>query len=266
MHRDVKPSNILVTEDDFAYLIDFGIARAAGETGLTSTGATIGTWSYMAPERFSTGDIKPSSDIYALACVLYQIPHRSTALPRHHLGADCDGAHDHPAQGLTATNVTVGSVAYAAPEQLRGAPLDGRADQYALACSAFHLLTGAPPFVNSNPAVVIGNHLSSPPPRVITRRPGFTPIDDVLARAMAKEPAQRFPTCRAFAAALSEGATSPNGPNDSTQIRGHQCKRLYFSGFVCRMIASFLHCRQTSSSTGSVPRLDGRGRGYRGKH
>ncbi len=72
VHRDVKPSNVLLTEDDFAYLIDFGIARAAGETGLTSTGATIGTWSYMAPERFKDGVIAPSSDVYALACVLYQ--------------------------------------------------------------------------------------------------------------------------------------------------------------------------------------------------
>ncbi|OBG38129.1 hypothetical protein A5673_15620 [Mycobacterium sp. E3198] len=72
VHRDVKPSNILITQDDFAYLIDFGIARAAGETAITSMGATIGTWSYMAPERFSGGEIEPSSDIYALACVLYQ--------------------------------------------------------------------------------------------------------------------------------------------------------------------------------------------------
>ncbi len=72
VHRDVKPSNILLADNDFAYLIDFGIARAAGDTALTSEGSTIGTWAYMAPERFRDGDIEPSSDIYALACVLYQ--------------------------------------------------------------------------------------------------------------------------------------------------------------------------------------------------
>ena len=72
VHRDVKPSNILLAEDDFAYLIDFGIARGAGETGLTGTGNVIGTWPYMAPERFSTGRNDTRSDIYALACVLYE--------------------------------------------------------------------------------------------------------------------------------------------------------------------------------------------------
>jgi serine/threonine protein kinase len=71
VHRDVKPSNILITEDDFAYLIDFGIARAAGETSLTSNSITIGTWAYMAPERFK-GIADPPADIYALTCVLYQ--------------------------------------------------------------------------------------------------------------------------------------------------------------------------------------------------
>ncbi len=72
VHRDVKPSNILLTNSDFAYLIDFGIASASGETALTSASTTIGTWAYMAPERFTTGQAAPSSDIYALACVLYQ--------------------------------------------------------------------------------------------------------------------------------------------------------------------------------------------------
>ena len=72
VHRDVKPSNILVTDDDFAYLIDFGIARAAGETGLTSTGTVIGTWTYMAPERLNTGHADARTDIYALACVLHE--------------------------------------------------------------------------------------------------------------------------------------------------------------------------------------------------
>src|SRR3954469_17600484 len=72
VHRDVKPSNILIAEDDFAYLIDFGIARGAGETKLTATGNVVGTWAYMAPERFSTGVSDKRSDIYALACVLYE--------------------------------------------------------------------------------------------------------------------------------------------------------------------------------------------------
>nr|WP_029113814.1 serine/threonine-protein kinase [Mycobacterium sp. URHB0044] len=72
VHRDVKPSNILIGENDFAYLIDFGIARRAEDTGVTATGAAIGTWAYMAPERFSTGEVHPSSDIYALACVFYE--------------------------------------------------------------------------------------------------------------------------------------------------------------------------------------------------
>ena len=70
VHRDVKPSNILVTDDDFAYLIDFGIARAANATKLTSTGSTIGTLAYMAPERFTSDRVDARADIYALTCVL----------------------------------------------------------------------------------------------------------------------------------------------------------------------------------------------------
>src|SRR5829696_3781717 len=72
IHRDGKPSNILVTKNDFAYLIDFGLARTAGQQGLTTAGSTLGTMAYMSPERFEGGDIDPRSDVYALTCVLYE--------------------------------------------------------------------------------------------------------------------------------------------------------------------------------------------------
>jgi serine/threonine protein kinase len=75
IHRDVKPQNILVTPADFAYLVDFGIAEAMGDTGdtrLTQVGAAIGSWAYMAPERFAHSEITPAVDIYSLACVLYE--------------------------------------------------------------------------------------------------------------------------------------------------------------------------------------------------
>ena len=57
MHRDVKPPNILVTGDDFAYLVDFGIASATTDEKLTQLGIAVGTWKYMAPERFSIGEV-----------------------------------------------------------------------------------------------------------------------------------------------------------------------------------------------------------------
>src|SRR3984893_9050627 len=72
VHRDVKPSNVLLDEDDFAYLIDFGIARGADQTRLTGTGSIIGSWAYMSPERLQAGPVDARCDIYALACVLYE--------------------------------------------------------------------------------------------------------------------------------------------------------------------------------------------------
>ena len=73
IHRDVKPANILLTEGDFACLVDFGLANAASDVTLTSSGTTIGTFAYMAPERLSAGgEIDHRADIYALTCVLYE--------------------------------------------------------------------------------------------------------------------------------------------------------------------------------------------------
>lgn len=109
--------------------------------------------------------------------------------------------------GLTATNMTVGTAAYAAPEQLMGLELDGRADQYSLAATAYHLLTGAPPFQHSNPAVVIGQHLNAEPPSL--GRPDVAGMDAALARALAKDPRDRFATCAEFAEALAGSEEAP---------------------------------------------------------
>ena len=72
MHRDVKPENILITRDDFAYLVDFGIANAATDESLTELGTAVGTYAYMAPERFQNAEVTYRADIYALACVLHE--------------------------------------------------------------------------------------------------------------------------------------------------------------------------------------------------
>ncbi len=72
IHRDVKPQNIIVTPADFAYLVDFGIAEVIGDTRLTAAGAQVGSFAYMAPERFGGQEITPAIDIYALTCVLYE--------------------------------------------------------------------------------------------------------------------------------------------------------------------------------------------------
>jgi serine/threonine-protein kinase len=63
---------VLLTPDDFAYLVDFGIARVGGDTGLTSTGSAIGSSAYMAPERFTDGKVGPPADVYSLTCLLYE--------------------------------------------------------------------------------------------------------------------------------------------------------------------------------------------------
>ncbi len=86
VHRDVKPENVLLTPDNFAYLVDFGIAYAGGDPSLTAGGPLIGSCAYMAPERFSGTWVGPQTDVYSLACVLYecltgQPPFEGTEIP-----------------------------------------------------------------------------------------------------------------------------------------------------------------------------------------
>ncbi len=92
VHRDVKPENVLLTGNDFAYLVDFGIAYVGSESGLTSAGAAIGSCAYMAPERFTGGRVGPAADIYSLACLLYECLTGSAPFPTGEL-SQLMGAH-----------------------------------------------------------------------------------------------------------------------------------------------------------------------------
>ena len=160
VHRDVKPENILVTGDDFAYLVDFGIANNTTDPGLTSVGTAIGSYAYMAPERFDVGQTTNRADIYSLACVLQEC------------------------------------------------------------------LTGKPPFPAANVSVLLMAHLSEPPPPPSKLRPGLTPaIDAVVARGLAKNPADRYASAGEFGHAVVDALVSRSSPTvvqpnrvDPTQV------------------------------------------------
>ncbi|GAC79241.1 Serine/threonine protein kinase [Gordonia malaquae] len=152
IHRDIKPANISVGRRpdgsiDRVTVLDFGIARSADQTRLTSTGAFIG------------------------------------------------------------------SIAYSAPESLTGGTTGPATDQYALACTAVELLTGAPPFTAANVGALMQAHITTPPERLGGR---LAHLDDVLQRALSKDPGSRFRTCGEFAHALSTAtgvaATRPRTP------------------------------------------------------
>jgi serine/threonine protein kinase len=105
--------------------------------------------------------------------------------------------------GPTGPGQFLGTVGYAAPEQIGGKLVDGRADQYSLACAAFELLGGAPPFPRDYAAAVIWAHMSEPPPLLTSRRPELpAAVDGVLAKALAKAPEDRYASCWDFANAL----------------------------------------------------------------
>ena len=149
VHRDVKPSNILIDDQDdreHPYLADFGL--------------TVG----------------PDDGVARLG-----------------------------------SGVSLGTIGYVSPEGIRGDPVSGRADQYALACMLFECLTGTPPFRGDSELGVLFAHLEEPPPRVTDRRVELpAALDDAIARGLAKAAGDRFETCQALVAATAHAfATAP---------------------------------------------------------
>ncbi|MEV0028025.1 protein kinase [Nocardia sp. NPDC050793] len=124
---------------------------------------------------------------------------------------------------LTQTGTFTATLAYAAPEQLTGAALDHRTDQYSLACTLYWLLSGTVPFDSPQAVAVIQGHLKQPPPPLSSVRPGLPPaLDAVLDRALAKRPADRFDSCAEFAAAVQQALRGPvSAPHAVAQSRPH---------------------------------------------
>jgi serine/threonine protein kinase len=115
--------------------------------------------------------------------------------------------------GLTVTGQFVGTIEYVAPEQIEGKDVDHRTDVYALGCVLFEVLTGTPPYRADQDAAMLWAHLTQPPPRVSERRPDLPPaLDDVLARAMAKERDDRYGSCREMLAAARAALAAPVSP------------------------------------------------------
>ncbi len=105
---------------------------------------------------------------------------------------------------LTGTGNLIGTLAYIAPEQIRGQTLDARTDLYALGCVAYECLTGAAVFVRDDPAALLWAHLSDRPAPVSDRRNEFRAADPVVAKALAKNPRERYQSCEQFTVALAD--------------------------------------------------------------
>ncbi|WP_182904542.1 serine/threonine-protein kinase [Microbispora sp. H13382] len=119
--------------------------------------------------------------------------------------------------GLTSHGHFMGTPRYVAPEQIRGLPVDGRSDLYAFACVVYEALAGQPPFQRDTELALLYAHVSHDPPPLTPYRPDLPhAANAVITRALAKAPAERFPTCQAFVSALrdaiSGGAGDPAGP------------------------------------------------------
>ena len=119
--------------------------------------------------------------------------------------------------GLTATGEFMGTIDYIAPEQIQGRPVDGRADIYSLGCVLYECLTGRVPFAKDVDAAVIWAHVEEMPTTPSSLQPTLPrEIDEVIGRALAKDPADRYATCREFIAAARGAIGAPAAPDTGT--------------------------------------------------
>ncbi|MFC9473206.1 serine/threonine-protein kinase [Nocardia sp. NPDC055002] len=145
---------------------------------------------------------------------------------------------------LTQAGTILATVAYAAPEQLTGTAIDHRADVYALGCTLYELLTGAKPFPRPSVDAVIAAHLYDPPPRP-SAVSGELPrrIDDVIARALAKDPQRRYPSCGALAA---DAAAALGVPTEAVAVAERAPARRRSLGIVVGTLTAVLAAVVTS--------------------
>ena len=136
--------------------------------------------------------------------------------------------------GFTRTGSFLGTLEYVAPEQIEGKPVDGRADQYALAAIAVECLTGLAPYPRDSDLAIVNAHLRDAPPSLHQRRADLpAAVDSVVARGLAKRPADRYPDSRTFVGELRDalGVTATQ-PRPSPSAAGRRTMVIVGVGLV----------------------------------
>lgn len=134
--------------------------------------------------------------------------------------------------GFTTVGQFVGTLDYVAPEQISGRPVDGRCDVYSLACVVYESMAGAPPFQRDDDMALLWAHQYDPPPPLTGQRPDLpSAVDDVLAKALAKSPDDRFDSCLEFVTALRvAGTAQETGGHPPTRLDVHAAKATWDPG------------------------------------
>lgn len=153
------------------------------------------------------------------------------------------------AGGLTGTGMIVGTPHYMAPEQAKGQPVDGRADQYSLGIVGYRLLSGSLPFSGDSVHTILYKHIFEPAPRVSALRPGIPRfLTEPIQRALSKEPAERYATMEAFATAVWPEQAVPGGKSTPRPAPQHPA-----AGAPMSADAPTEHVTPTADATTPLP-------------